>query len=128
MKSFYLLVTLTQRRQSLACLNWILSWSLPNSRSLVNDETCFKNPENPRSIDLFITNSIGSFQKTTTVASGKSDFHKMIVTVCKASFQKCKPKEILYRNYKVFDISTCKKVLRLQLQSIKSYKSFELIL
>ena len=44
-----------------------------------------------------------SFQNTTTLASGLSDFHKMIVTVCKTSFQKPKPKEIVYRNDKKFD-------------------------
>ena len=96
-----------------------------DSKSLAKDKICFKNPENPRCIDIFITDSIGSFQKTTVVASGLSDFHKMVVTVCKASFQKSKPQEILYRNYKRFDIRTFKNVLRLKLQSIKSYESFE---
>ena len=75
--------------------------------------------------DLFITNSIGSFHKTTAVASGLSDSHKMIVAVCKTSFQKSKPKEILYRNYKMFNINTFKNVLRLKLQSIKSNECFE---
>ena len=98
-----------------------------DSKSLVNDKTCFKNPENPRRTDLFITNSIGSFQKTTAVASGLSDFHKMIVTICKASFQKSKPKKILYRNYKTFDISTFKNVLKVKLQSIKSYEFLEVL-
>ena len=88
-------------------------------------KTCFKNLENPRCIHLFITNRIGSFKKTTAVASGLSDFHKMIVTVWKASFQKSKPKEILYRNYKNFEISTFKNVLRLKLQYTNSYKYFE---
>ena len=68
-----------------------------DSKSLVKDKTCFKNTENPRCIDLFITHGIGSFQKTAAVASGLSDFHKMIVAVCKTSFQKLKPKEIVYR-------------------------------
>ena len=45
--------------------------------------------------------------------------------VSKASFQKSKPKEILYRNYKNVDISTFKNVLRLKPQLIKSYDSFE---
>ena len=49
----------------------------------------------------------------------------MIVTVCKTSFQKSNSKEIFYRNYKNFDINTFKNVLRLKLQSIKSYESFE---
>ena len=84
-------------------------------KSSVKDKISFKNPENPRFIDLFITNSICSFQKTTVVASGLSNFHEMIVTVCKASFQKSKPKETLYRNYRNFDISTFENVLRLKI-------------
>ena len=44
---------------------------------------------------------------------------KRIVTVWKASFQKSKPKEILYRNHKYFDISTFKNVLRLKLESFE---------
>ena len=105
------------------CLSEILTKY--NSKSLVKDKTCFKNPKNPRCINLFITNSISSFQKTTAVASGLSDFHKMIVTVLKATFQKSKPKEILYRNHKNFNISTFKNILRIKLHSSKSYESFE---
>ena len=93
--------------------------------NLVEDKTCFKNPENPRCIDLFITNSIMSFQNTTTVATGLSDFHKMIVTVCKTSFPKSKPKEIVYRNYMKFDIDAFQGELKLKLQSIDNYESFE---
>ena len=93
--------------------------------NLVKDKTCFKNPENPRCIDLFITNSIMSFQNTTTVATGLSDFHKMIVTVCKTSFPKSKPKEIVYRNYMKFDIDAFQGELKLKLQSIDNYESFE---
>ena len=72
----------------------VLSEFLTNydCKNLVNDKTCFKNPEYPRCIDLFITNSIMSFQNTTAVVTGLSDFHKMIVTVCKNSFPKSKPK------------------------------------
>ena len=33
-----------------------------DSKSLVKDKTRFKNPENPKCIDLFITNGIGSFK------------------------------------------------------------------
>ena len=58
------------------------------SKSLVKDKTCFKNPKSPRCIDLFITNGIGSFQKITAAESGLSDFNKMLVTVSKATFQK----------------------------------------
>ena len=96
-----------------------------DSKNLVKEKTCFKNPENPRCIDLFITNSVMSFQNTTTLASGLSDFHKMIVTVCKTSFQKPKPKEIVYRNYKKFDRDIFKDELKLKLESITNFESFE---
>ena len=89
-----------------------------DSKNLVKEKTCFKNPENSRCIDLFITNSVMSFQNTTTLESGLSDFHKMIVTVCKTSFQKPKPKEIVYRNYKKFDRDISKDELKLKLESI----------
>ena len=79
-----------------------------NCKSLVKDKMCFKNSENLKYIDLFITNSPGSFQKTTAVASGLSYFHKM--AVCKTSCQKSKPKEILCGNYKNFDINRIKTI------------------
>ena len=66
-----------------------------------------------------------NLQNTTAVLSDSSDFQNMTVTVCETSFQKPKPKEILYRNYKHFDIDTFKNILRLKLQSIKSYNFFE---
>ena len=66
-----------------------------------------------------------SFHNTTTVATGLSYFHKMIVTVCKTSFPKSKPKEIVYKNYLKFDIDTFQGKLKLKLQSIDNYESFE---
>ena len=38
-----------------------------NAKKMVKDKTCFKFLDNPSCIDLFITNSYQSFQKTTTV-------------------------------------------------------------
>ena len=73
------------------------------SKNLVKDKTCFKNPENPNA-QIFLSQ---------TVASGLIDFHKLIVTVCKTSSQKSQSKEILYRDYKNFDMNTFKNVLRL---------------
>ena len=60
-------------------------------------KTYFKNPENPRCIGiyLFITFCIDSFQTTTVVANGLSNFHQMIATACKPSFPKSKPTEII---------------------------------
>ena len=72
-----------------------------------------------------ITNSIMRFQNTTIVATGLSDFHKMIVTVRKTSFPKSKPKEIVYRNYMKFDIDAFQDELKLKLQFINNYQPFE---
>ena len=47
-----------------------------------------------RGINLFITNSLSSFQNTMSVTTGLSDCHKMVVTVSQKSFQKAKPWEV----------------------------------
>ena len=94
MKSFYLLVILILRKQSLACLNFKVILIL---RTFEKDKICFKNPENPRRIDLFITNS--SVFKTQQLVNGLSDVQKMIVTLCKES---------VYRKYKNFEVNTFK--------------------
>ena len=63
-----------------------------NLKCIVKDKTCFKNPDNPSSIDLFLTNFSNCFQNTTAICTGLSDFHKMIVTVQKYSFVKAGPR------------------------------------
>ena len=76
-----------------------------HAKNLVKEPTCFKNSENPSCIDLFITNSCLSFQNTTTLCSGLSDFHKMTVTVLKTTFPKAKPRVITYRTqYQTLDL------------------------
>ena len=71
-----------------------------NLKNLVHDPTCFKNPENPTMIDLFLTNKPRCFQNSITFETGLSDFHKMTITVLKMFFQKQSPKIITYRDYK----------------------------
>ena len=48
-----------------------------DAKNIVKDKTCFKSIENPSCIDLIITNSRNSFQNTTAISTGLSDFHKM---------------------------------------------------
>ena len=74
-----------------------------NLESIVNKPTCFKNPKNPLCIDLVLTNKQGMFLKPKTVETGLSDFHKMVFSVSKTSFEKQKPKIVTYRDYKRFD-------------------------
>ena len=72
---------------------------------LVKDKTCFKNANNPSTINLFLTNSSLAFQNTTTTFTGPSDCHKLVLTVSKTTFSKNKPKELFYRDYKKFSFS-----------------------
>ena len=96
---------------------------------MVKQKTCFKNIDNPRCIDLFITNCCRSFQNTTTVSTGLSDFHDMIVTVLKTTVPKAKPKVVHYRDYKKFTDENFRNELRQRLsnQTITNYKMFEVV-
>ena len=71
-------------------------------KSLIKDATCYKNPENPSSIDLILTNSKFLIQNPCVVKTVLSDFHRMVVTVMKTSFERLKPRIINYRDYKSF--------------------------
>ena len=57
-----------------------------NAKNIVKENTFFKNALNPGCIDLFITNISLSFQNTVAVSNGLLDFHKMVITVMKMSF------------------------------------------
>ena len=71
--------------------------------NLINEATCFKNPSNPSSIDVMLTNDKSSDQNSVTLETGLSDHHKMTITVLKASYIKKAPINISYRSYKNFD-------------------------
>ena len=96
-------------------------------KNLVKEKTCFKSIENPSCIDLFLTNHPESFQGTTTISSGLSDCHKMVVTILKTTFSKAKPRIIYYRNYKNFDRNKFRNRLKLDLENSESthYLDFE---
>ena len=96
-----------------------------NARNLVKENTCFKNPDKPSCIDLFLTNSYLSFQNTTTVATGLSDFHNMAVTVLKTTFPKAPPKVIHYRDYKKFHVHAFRAELKTHLSNTSNYSEFE---
>ena len=83
------------------CLNAFSN--VNNLKSLNKEPTCFKNPNNPSCIDLFLTNRSRYFQNTSTIETGISDFHKLVVTVLKMFYKKQKPKTIQYKNYKTFN-------------------------
>ena len=78
------------------CERYILS-------NLIKEPTYYKNPVNPSSIDLILTNSTRSFQNSSVVETGLSDFHRMIVTILRTTFQRLPPKIRNYRDYSNFD-------------------------
>ena len=85
---------------------------------LVKEPTCFKTPDNPSCIDLYLTNRPKCFQSTMTMETGISDFHKMVITVLKIFCKKQKPKIIHHRNYKTFNANRFKEELNNELLSI----------
>ena len=96
--------------------NFMNGYALKN---LMKEPTCFKS-ENPRCIYLILTNRYRSFQNTTTVETGLSDFHKMVLTVLKTTYQKAGPTVMNYRDYKNFSEQTFKQDLREELECINS--------
>ena len=71
-------------------------------KSLITEPTCYKNPEIPTCIELILTNHPRSFQNSCVFETSLFDFHKMTVTIMKASFQRCQPRIINYMDYKRF--------------------------
>ena len=94
-------------------------------KCIVKCKTCFKNPHNPSCIDLFLTNFPCSFQNTSTICTGLSDFHNMVITVLKFTFVKAKPKVIQYRSYKHFNNNSFRENLRMKLSITREYDDFE---
>ena len=93
--------------------------------NLVKVPTCFKS-DNPRCIDLILTNNRECFKSTRTIETGLSDFHSMILTVIKSSFIKRGPRIITYRDYRKFDPSVFKEDLKKELAKNNfCYEKFE---
>ena len=72
-------------------------------KNLVKEPTCYKNPNNPSCIDLFLTNCARSFHNTCVFETGLSDFHKLVVTLLRSKVESLSPKIISYRTYKQFN-------------------------
>ena len=80
-------------------------------KSLINTPTCFKSSKNPSCIDLILTNKPRSFQNSSVVETGLSDFHLLTCTVLKTTYRKRPPKVIRYRDYKKYTFDLFQKDL-----------------
>ena len=88
-----------------------------NLKNLIFQSTCFKNPNNPSSIDVMLTNRKKSFTSSTAIETGLSDHHKLTISVLKTYFKKQDPITIKYRCYKNFNNVLFRKDLLTKLQS-----------
>ena len=88
-----------------------------NLHNPINEQTFYKNPNNPSSTDMILTNRKNSFENSTTIETGLSDHHKMIITVMKSKFKKKDPKIINFRCYKYFDENLFREELKSALQN-----------
>ena len=66
--------------------------------NLINELTCFKNPENPPCIDLILTSRPESFQNSCAIETGLLDFHEITLSL----FRNIKLGVIKFRNYRHF--------------------------
>ena len=76
---------------------------------------------------MFLTNSSNSFVNTSTVSTGLSDFHKMIITVLKTTFPKAKPRIVTYRDFSKYRKEEFGRELKINLETKgqNNYESFE---
>ena len=58
------------------------------SNNLVQINTGFKRINNPRCVDLILTNARNHFQNETVIEIGISDFHKFVLTVLRGKYIK----------------------------------------
>ena len=74
-----------------------------NLKNLIDGPSCFKNPLNPSSLDLILTNKYRCFQNSQSIETSLSDHHNMVITVMKSYFPKLAPILIKYLCFKYFD-------------------------
>ena len=97
-----------------------------NLTSMINISTCFKNLEEP-CMDLILTNCPRRFQNSCAIETGLLDFHKLVVTVMKATYKISRPKIIVMKalekncyELKPVEIPAMKVLITLLLQTMLS--------
>ena len=78
---------------------------------MINKPPCFKNHDKTSCIDLILTNCPRNLQNSCVVRTGLTDFHKLVVSVLKATYKKSQPKFITYRSYKYFNNDSFREAL-----------------
>ena len=92
--------------------------------NLIKKKTCFKSLNNPSCVDLIITNSKKSFKYTSTISTGCSDCHKLVLTVLKTKFDKQKSTKIFYHKTKNYVQAEFNEDVCNKLSECKTYTQF----
>ena len=71
-------------------------------QNLVKSSTC-ETKTSSTLIDVILTNRVRSFRDSKTVETGICDFHKLVMTFFRLTYQRVRPTKIRYRTYKTFD-------------------------
>ena len=79
----------------------------------------FRKSTVPAIADLIITNQKSLSMKSSAYENSSSDFHKLTVTILRKVITKGNPRNILYRDNKIFDQKNIEDQLRPQLAPIK---------
>ena len=90
----------------------IESQMLYNLSNLIKEPTCYKNPLNPTSIDVILTNRVNIFQK-------------MVVTVLKVYVKKLEPITVKYRCHNNFCMNDFTENLKQKLESFGQMMSYD---
>ena len=69
----------------------------------IKSNPCMKS-NSGKCIDLILSRKTRLLKHSNTFETGLSDFHLLVYTVLKTTFQKLPPKRMLYRCYKKFDV------------------------
>ena len=96
---------------------------LYNLIDLIETTTCFKGTES--CIDLLLTNQKYSFKNTKAFETGLSDHYLLIYSMLKTSFQKNKPKRLIYRDYTSFSKDSFLTDLSNSIENSQCYETFE---
>ncbi len=74
-----------------------------NMTNLIKGPTCFKNPDNPSSVDVILCTCPRRISSTLNVNIGVSDHHNITLAASKLYVKRQPKKQIIYRSYKNLD-------------------------
>lgn len=86
--------------------------TLSKLKTLAKKPICYKNPEIPSCVDLFLTNFVRTFHNTCVFDTVFLNFQKLILTILQSKYDPPPPKIIRYRTYILFDKQKFKTILQ----------------